>query len=219
MSLTEVLRRSVGHIWEKIFNHPFVVELYLGTLPLEKFKYYVIQDYNYLITMYRCFSLIASKADYELARKALELAYIEATTEMANYERLLNKLGISFDEVVNTEPAPTNMAYMNFLISTCALRTPLEGLIALLPCFWSYAEIAERHKGKLISNKNELYVEWAKVYLSEDYLKLIKDLRDFIDKSAKSLDVESAKKLFRIASRYEYLFWDMAYRMESWYID
>jgi thiaminase/transcriptional activator TenA len=111
------------------------------------------------------------------------------------------------------------MAYMNFLTSTCALRTPLEGLIALLPCFWSYAEIAERHKDKLISNKNELYVEWAKVYLSEDYLKLIKDLRDFIDKSAKSLDVESAKKLFRIASRYEYLFWDMAYRMESWYID
>jgi len=218
MSLTEILRRSADYIWGKIFNHLFVVELYSGILPIEKFKYYIIQDYNYLITMYRCFSLIASRAEYKLARKALELAYMEATTEMANYERLLSKLGISFDEVVSTEPAPTNMAYMNFLISTCALRTPLEGLIALLPCFWSYAEIAERHKDKLSSNRNEVYVEWAKVYLSEDYLKLVKELREFIDESAKSLDIEEAKKIFRIASRYEYLFWDMAYKMESWYI-
>ncbi|MCS7108932.1 MAG: hypothetical protein N3G48_06345 [Sulfolobales archaeon] len=205
-------------MWVKIFNHPFVVELYRGELQLEKFKYYIIQDYNYLITMYRCFSLIASKADYKLARKALELAYLEATTEMANYEKLLSRLGLSLDYVVRVEPAPTNTAYMNFLTATCALKPPIHGLIALLPCFWSYAEIAEKHKEALARNSNELYVDWAKTYLAGEYKQLISELREIIDASINLSEVEDLTKIFVTASKYEYLFWEMSYRMESWTI-
>ncbi|MDW7969718.1 MAG: thiaminase II [Sulfolobales archaeon] len=218
MSLTTELRNKADHIWVKIFNHPFVVELYRGELQLEKFKYYIIQDYNYLITMYRCFSLIASKADYKLARKALELAYLEATTEMANYEKLLSRLGLSLDYVVRVEPAPTNTAYMNFLTATCALKPPIHGLIALLPCFWSYAEIAEKHKEALARNSNELYVDWAKTYLAGEYKQLISELREIIDASINLSEVEDLTKIFVTASKYEYLFWEMSYRMESWTI-
>ncbi|MEM2157826.1 MAG: hypothetical protein QXO72_02265, partial [Sulfolobales archaeon] len=181
ISLTNELRRNADHIWRKIINHPFVTELYSGELPLEKFKYYITQDYTYLITIYRCFSLIASRADYRLARKALELAYMEATTEMANYEKILHSLGIKIEDVINTEPAPTNIAYMNFLTTTCALKSPIHGMIALLPCFWSYAEIAEEHKHRLDSNRSKLYVDWASTYLSEEYKRLIHELRDLID--------------------------------------
>lgn len=195
-----------------------MVELYRGELQLEKFKYYIIQDYNYLITMYRCFSLIASKADYKLARKALELAYLEATTEMANYEKLLSRLGLSLDYVVRVEPAPTNTAYMNFLTATCALKPPIHGLIALLPCFWSYAEIAEKHKEALAMNSNELYVDWAKTYLAGEYKQLISELREIIDASINLSEVEDLTKIFVTASKYEYLFWEMSYRMESWTI-
>ena len=215
-TLTERLRQAADHIWRRIFEHPFVIELYSGTLPFEKFKYYVIQDYNYLVTMYKCFSLIASKAEYKLARKMLELAYIETTTEMANYEKLLNKLGLKLEDVIKVDPAPTNIAYMNFLLTTCALGSPWEGLISLLPCFWSYAEIAMKHKDKLESNPNEIYVEWAKVYTTKEYLDLVKELRDFIDKADIKEDYEKLKKIFITASRYEYMFWDMAYRMEKW---
>ncbi len=216
MGLTDELRAAADRIWRKIFDHPFVVELFSGELPLDKFKYYIIQDYNYLITMYRCFSLIASKADYRLARKALELAYLEATTEMANYEKLLNGLGIAFDEVVRAEPAPTNEAYMNYLTSTCALKPPVHGLVAVLPCFWSYAEIAEKHRERLDSNANELYVEWAKTYTTNEYLQLVDELREFIDEYVKPHDKEELLRTFLTASKYEYMFWDMSYRMESW---
>lgn len=166
--------------------------------------------------MYRCFSLIASKADYKLARKALELAYIEATTEMANYEKLLNKLGMTLDEVVSIEPAPTNIAYMNYLISTCALKSPIHGMVALLPCFWSYGEIAEKHKDMLSRNKNELYVEWAKTYITNEYRELINELRGFIDEYGSLHDKEEFKKIFITASKYEYMFWNMSYVMETW---
>ena len=216
MSLTGRLRQSADYIWERIFQHPFVVELYTGTLPFEKFKYYVIQDYNYLVTMYKCFSLIASRAEYELARKMLELAYIEATTEMANYEKLLDRIGLKLEDVIKMEPAPTNTAYMNFLLTTCALGSPWEGLIAILPCFWSYAEIALRHKDKLERNPNRIYVEWASVYTTKEYLDLVRELREFIDRADIKEDYNKLERLFITASKYEYMFWDMAYKMEKW---
>lgn len=215
-SLSLRLRRDADSIWKRILEHPFVLELYTGRLPLEKFKFYVIQDYNYLIGTMRSFSLLASKADYEVARTSLEIAHLDATIEMENYAKLLGKLGLKLEDVVSREPAPTNEAYMNFLIVKCALGSPLECLVSTLPCFWSYAEIAERHKDKLSSNPNKLYVEWASVYLSREYLELVEKLKNAVDSLWDGRGYEKLRRIFVAASRYEYMFWDMSYKMEGW---
>jgi len=218
MSLTDILRRSVDDIWSKIFRHPFVIELYRGSLPINKFRFYIIQDYNYLVTIYKCLSLIAAKSDPDIAEKALEIAYIDASTEMMNYRELINRLGLSMDEVLSTEPSPTNEAYMNFLIRVCALNDPVEGLTSLLPCFWSYMEIADVNRALLEENDVDLYREWCQVYLSSEYRSIVDDLKGLIDRYGVGYDVERLKKIFRLGSRYEYLFWDMAYNLEVWKI-
>lgn len=217
MMLTERLRQDADYIWRKIFEHPFVIELYDGTLPLEKFKYYIIQDYNYLIEISRCFSIISAKSDFTIAKYALQMAYMDMTTEMDNYIILLKKLGLDFNEVVKSEPAPTNFAYMNFLVRTCSLGSPIEGLVALLPCFWTYKEIAEYHKGKLLHNTNSIYKSWANVYLSNDYENLVSMLKNIIN-TLSYADYDNLKRIFILASKYEYMFWEMAYTMERWKI-
>lgn len=216
MSITRELRESVDDIWRKIFKHPFVIELYRGDLPLEKFKFYIIQDYNYLVSMYKCLSLIAAKSEPDIAEKALEIAYLDASTEMENYRKLIGRLGLTMDYVLSTEPAPTNEAYMNFLLKTCALEPPIEGLTAILPCFWSYMEIAEVNRELLEHNDNELYRSWCEVYLLDEYKSMVNSLKDLVDKYGPGYDIDRLKHLFKIGSRYEYLFWDMAYNMESW---
>lgn len=216
VGLCERLRRDANYIWERIFKHPFVKELFTGTLPIEKFKYYVIQDYNYLIGMMRAYSILASKANYEVARVALEIAYLDATIEMENYIKLLERLGLTLDQVLKTEPAPTNMAYMNYLITTCSLGTPVECLVATLPCFWTYLEIAELYKEALQVNPNEIYRSWGMVYLGKEYKDLVKKLKDAIERYGKEEEYERYRKLFITSSRYEWMFWDMAYRMEKW---
>jgi thiaminase/transcriptional activator TenA len=50
MKVVDRLRKDANAIWKKIIEHPFVVELYKGDLPLNKFKFYILQDYQYLIT-------------------------------------------------------------------------------------------------------------------------------------------------------------------------
>jgi len=216
MKVTERLRKDADYIWREIFNHPFVIELFEGSLPEEKFKYYIIQDYNYLITTYRCFSLIASKAEYEIARKSLEYAYIDATLEIDNYNKLLKNLGLEINDVTSIEPSPTNMAYMNFLISICSLKPSIEGLTALLPCFWSYMEIADVNNWRLEKNRNKLYIEWINVYRSKEYRNMISDLRNLVDRYGSSYNYNRLRKIFIVGSKYEYMFWDMAYKMEEW---
>lgn len=216
MSLTTSLRKSVDHIWSSIKNHPFVIEVYDGSLPVEKFKFYLIQDYNFLLAMEKCFALIAAKSPPEISRLALEIAYLDATTEIENYARLLEKVGLDINTVVKEEPSPVNVGYTSFLLSVCALRTPIEALVATLPCFWSYMEIAEFHRDRLPYNNNDLYKQWASVYLTEEYRVIVNKLRDVIDENSSRIDTDDALKLFTIASRYEYLFWDMAYKMLKW---
>jgi len=213
--LSAYLRRKASPIWEKIFVHPFVRELYSGTLPLEKFKYYVIQDYNYLVVMMKCLALAASKADFELGRLALELAYEDATIEMRNYEELIKEIGLSMDEVIRAEPSPTAYAYSNFLLTTCSLGTPLDCLVAILPCFWSYLEIGRRNEHLLRSNSNPLYRRWCSAYVSKEYEELVNELIRAVDLQDFT-NLRGLEELFITGSRYEYMFWDAAYRMERW---
>lgn len=219
MSLTDDLRAGVDDIWKAIINHPFVVELYSGTLPLDKFRFYVTQDYNYLITLTRCQAIIASRLDDPSdMRKVLELALADVSTELENYNKLLGRLGLSLNDVLNVRPSPTNVAYMNFLLTTCSMGTAWEGLVAILPCYWTYLEIARAHVDKLGGNPVDVYREWASVYLSDEYRFIVDELKELINNRGEYLrkDFNKLLSIFRQASTYEYMFWDMAYRQETW---
>jgi len=210
--ISERLRKDADPIWKEIFSHPFVVELYKGTLPVEKFKFYVLQDYNYLVTMMKNFSILSSKAEsVEAMREMLEIAYLEATSEFKSYEELLKKLGYTIKDAMRIELGQMNISYASFLLATSSQKTFWEGLAATLPCFWTYAEIAEFHKDKLSESKNSLYFEWASVYLTEPYHDLVDKMKGLLDNA--DIKYEKLKEVFTIASKYEYMYWNMAYAM------
>lgn len=214
--ISESLRRDADSIWREIFDHPFVVELYKGTLPIEKFKFYILQDYNYLVNNMKNLSILSSRAEsVEAMRAMLEIAHLEATSEFKSYEKLLGDLGYTIEEAIRTVPTPTNISYSSFLLATSSLKTFWEGLAATLPCFWIYAEIAEFHKDKLNESKNSLYSEWASVYLTEPYRDLVNKMKGILD-DASNIEYEKLKEVFITASKYEYIYWSMAYEMEEW---
>ena len=151
-----------------------MAELYSGSLPLDKFKFYILQDYNYLTSAIKNFSIISSKAEsVDNMKEVLEIANLEAVSEFRAYEKFIKKLGYTIEDAINVEPIPINVSYVSFLLSTSALKSYEESITSVLPCFWSYAEIAEYHKNKLKTNKNKLYVQWASVYSLRPYLALV----------------------------------------------
>ena len=219
MRLTERLRRDSQDVWEAIINHPFVRELYGGSLPMEKFKYYIIQDYNYLITLTKCQALAASKVDDPgVMRRLLELALADVSTELENYNKLLGMLGLTIGDVVRARPNPVNVAYMSYMLSICSLGTAWECIAAILPCYWTYMEIADRLRGLLDGNPVDIYRSWASTYLTPEYRGIVEGLREIIDGRAGELEplYERLSSIFRQCSIFEYMFWDAAYSMQGW---
>lgn len=65
MSFARSLKDRAGKVWEDGYNHPIVQELGKGTLDKEKFQFYLLQDYQYLLQYAKVFALAVVKADDE----------------------------------------------------------------------------------------------------------------------------------------------------------
>jgi len=212
MNTVQRLRKDADPIWKKILQHPFVMELYRGDLPLEKFKFYILQDYHYLIKAIKNFGIIVSKAPtVEAMREVADILQLEAQSEFDGYKDFLKQIGHTIQEAAEVKPISASVSYSSFLVSTSSLNSYPEAITAVLPCFWSYAEIAEVHKDKLSSNKNHLYKDWAHAYLTESYLHLVEKIKDLVHDAANDFPYHKLKEVFVNASRYEYLFWDAVY--------
>ncbi len=212
----ERLREEADPIWKKIFEHPFVVGLFQGTLPIWKFKFYALQDYWYLVAMIRNLGVLTSKAeDVGTMKEIAEVLYLEATSEFAGYEALLKELHLEIEDAINLQPVPVSVAYTNFLLNTSLLKPLPEGVCAIVPCFLSYVEIANYHKESLNDNKNKLYVKWASVYFSKSYLSLVDKIKKVLNALGHNYPYEKLERVFNIASEYEYLYWDAMYKEEE----
>ena len=61
-SVCDRLRGAAAPIWDRCLAHPFVTGLGDGSLPVEKFRYFMLQDYLYLLDYARVFALGVVKA-------------------------------------------------------------------------------------------------------------------------------------------------------------
>jgi thiaminase/transcriptional activator TenA len=113
--------------------------------------------------------------------------------------------------------APTNYAYVNHFRHAVATGTFAEGLASLLPCYWIYQEVGRELVRK--GSKNADYQSWITSYASPDYAKSVNEVLTMYNTAAPKLTQAqraNAKDLFIKSARYEYQFWDMAFRQEPW---
>ena len=69
ITVSEALHAAAAPVWAKCLAHPFVTGLGDGSLPVEKFRFFMLQDYLYLFDYARVFALGVVKArDPELMR-------------------------------------------------------------------------------------------------------------------------------------------------------
>jgi thiaminase/transcriptional activator TenA len=216
-SFSDELREEASPIWERILEHPFLSEMGEGSLPLEKFRFYVKQDYAYLVEFARCLGLAAAKTDdMDTMRTIADLLKASLTVEIEMLERLCEKIGVSPDELRGAEAVPTNFAYTRHLLHVAYSGTVGEIMASMLPCMWSYQLIGERLVGRV---EHSIYGEWCATYISKEYAELVEWFKSLTDRCAsESGEVikDRMRSHFIVSSRYEYMFWDMAHRKEEW---
>lgn len=220
MGFSDELRRKGATTWDLEKQHPFVTGIGDGSLPLDKFRYYMRQDYIFLMDFCRAISLAVAKAKtVEDMGWFAKLLHETLNTEMALHISFCGKLGITEQELFATEPSPTTLAYTRHLVQTAYSGGIGEVATAILPCSWGYCEIGQMLSDRGAPTSQPLYGRWIEMYSSPEFAELADWLRSFIDRtSTESGDQERERmqKAFLLSSQYEYMFWDAAYRMEEW---
>ncbi|HEX2804614.1 MAG TPA: hypothetical protein VHN80_00405, partial [Kineosporiaceae bacterium] len=64
-----------------------------------------------------------------------------------------------------------------------------------------------------------VYASWINSYAGQDYGAVVADVLDVVDElgtTVGTIDERRCIELYRVGSRLEWMFWDAAYRRETW---
>jgi thiaminase/transcriptional activator TenA len=224
-TLFDTLKARVGELWQAAQEHPFVHALGAGTLPKEKLIHYLTQDNAYLTGDSRAIAMATAKAP-DTACMAEYAGLLSATLEqeMALHREYCTAFGISTGELDAVEPSPICRAYIDFGIATAAIGDVLELLAALTPCGVGYGETGARLMQHPQLTPTHPYRQWIYTYGGEEYQQyarwMVEALNDLGAGVAAAGDndprLERLTELFRLGCRYEWLFWEMAWREDTW---
>ncbi len=213
-SFSEQLRREAEPIWDRVFAHPFLREIKEGTLPLEKFQYYLGQDYLYLEGFARAVAMTLAKAPDSHTLEELSHRVL-TPIERPLHHQLLIAAGVTVEEIHRNGRSPTNTAYVNHMLQTASLNGLGPTAAALLPCPWTYHLL----KDQVGASEHPLYSQWTAFYVAGFLEDSVSAWRGFVDRTAENAspqELEAMREAFLTSSRYEFLFWEMAYHQEQW---
>jgi thiaminase (transcriptional activator TenA) len=212
-TVSAALRAAGSDAWAAAVNHPMVKAIGAGTLPHATFRGYFEQNVRYLEDYARAIALTTAKAPDRDALDVLSrfLRQIVATEIPANLA-FLTRLGGSPERLPGPAALhPVTYAYTRHLLQVCGSGSCAEGLAALLPCQWSYGEIARPLMAAMPADP--VYADWIRMFGNAEYDALVAETTGLLDRLADPADAGQWARLsavFSISIRYEGEFWDMA---------
>lgn len=205
---------SIEDIYNAILTHPFIKELSKGTLPTEKFLYYLGQDAHYLDTYCRMLAHTSSRlSEKEDIETFLNFALVGISIERELHQSFLK--GMDLPEV-----SPSCLLYSTIEKST-ALEPVCVEVASLLPCFWVYQKVGEYILSSTNNLDNNPYAQWILTYGDESFAVSTRKAIDICNRLAERASEEERSRMsevFRLCSKMEWMFWDSAYNLEKWKI-
>lgn len=201
-----------------ILEHPFLTGLTSGTLPADRFAYYVAQDAHYLRDYARALAVLAAKAPtHAAAGMFARHAAATVEVELALHAILLPELGLDPAQLDQIAVSPTTLSYTSYLLATAYGGSFAEGLAAVLPCYWIYARVGAALVEQ--GSPDARYQRWIDTYAGEDFAAVVAEvlaLADVVGSRLSATEDVQARKHFMVTARYEWMFWDAAWRGERW---
>jgi thiaminase/transcriptional activator TenA len=206
---------ATASVYRSITEMAFIRELADGTLPREKFLFYIAQDDIYLQGYARALALIAARAttpgDVAAFTKYAQIALV---SEQMMHEEF-------FKDSPATGPAaeiqPACHHYVSYLLSVAATAPVEVAMAAVLPCFWIYREVgAHIHKSSVAGNP---YQAWIDTYSGEEFEALVDEAIALCDAAAERSTPALREKMteaYAFAARLEFDFWSAGYTLRKW---
>ena len=204
-------KASTKSLWDEAANlitatekHPFLVSMVDGTLNLDSFRYYVIQDALFLTDFAQCLEILANKMEQHVRWKnyaAISIDNINRIRELAvGIEEAEKELHRSFftqwniNVSNNVKSAPNTLLYTSYMLRVVSTRPYTEGLAVLLPCFWVYMHVGKcmLQLREEIDNNNKSnntkqqkrpaqFDAWIDMYAGDEFEKEVTDYIAIVD--------------------------------------
>jgi thiaminase II len=197
----------------EIHRLPFVTTLGDGTLPLDRFVGYMLQDAHYLREYARVLATAAAKADLVqdlafFARGAVTAVEVEAALHASRSAG-----------APDPGPSPTCTAYTSFLLATAQTGSYAELVAAVLPCYWLYSDVGTVLAERAARLGEHPYGDWIGTYADPAFEEATATVRGIADRLAAQSGPATVDRMharFALACEYERRFWEAAWVSESW---
>ena len=217
-SFAAELWEAAGPVFAAILEQPFLAGVVDGSLPVDRFRYYLLQDALYIGESPRATALTAASAPRGAdAAALLSRATTILQADQTVHEELRGSFGLSRADVEITAQSPSTTAYINYLLAHTARGSFLEAMAALLPCPWVYREVGRA----LAPNRapDSPYGGWLDTYAGEEFGVGVDGLLAILDEAARGTEGDERRRLssiFRRGVQYEWMFWNAAWVLEAW---
>ena len=201
-----------------ILEHPFLAGLTDGTLPEPRFVHYVAQDAAYLRDYARALSVIAAKAPSHADTAMLSNhAADTADVELALHETLAARPRAR-PRARRRGPGLADDPRLHVLPARDAPRRHVRrgpgGRAALL------LDLPAGRRGAVEQGSPDpRYQRWIDTYGGDEFATTVDEVLELADRVGPDLPAAEAwrtREHFRTTARYEWMFWDAAWREETW---
>ncbi|KAJ6172580.1 heme oxygenase-like multi-helical [Penicillium chermesinum] len=206
-------RPDVHKVWHPFTHHEFVQRDGQGTLLVERFKEYLVQDYLYLIQFARSNALAAYKSQKMDSIAASSNIVLHIQREMALHLDYCASFGLSKRRSKHTRETIACTAYSRFILDVGQSEDWLALQMALAPCLHGYGAIAKRlHSSKDTLREGNPYMKWIENYVADDYTEAVRIGAALLEEHVHKVSptrMEELIKIFVRATELEISFWDM----------
>lgn len=218
MKFSEQIHQAIEPVWQRCYEHPFLRELSDGTLPVDKLKFYILQDNQYLDAFLDLHKYLATKMPNADMAKPLLAGTTSVDGEIEKRQQIVDSLQVTDEMVKETAIAPTALAYINHMYRQAYFVSPAAGVASLLPCYWSYAECFKKMADQG-PHTTPTYQAFIDIYASDSFQQGSANLVSLVDQLAEKGDETTRKQMkwaFDLSSDYELMYWQMCYEGEQW---
>ncbi|MDQ0269338.1 thiaminase II [Cytobacillus purgationiresistens] len=219
MSFSQELRQEANYIFEACYNHLFVKGIAEGKLGKEQLIHYVKQDFEYLNAIVQTYALGISKATNreEMAMFNTSISFV-LNSELHPHNNFCQIADVKYEDLQGHHLAPAAQHYTRHMLNVGRSGSVEEIIAVTLPCPYIYAYIGDRIMEDYKPNRSHPFYDWISFYGGKEHERLNFSLKRFdqLAEQAPEKERNKMKEHFMLSCQLEYMFFDMAYKLEDW---
>jgi thiaminase/transcriptional activator TenA len=210
---SERLQAAVREDWDAAVAHPFVRDLFAGTLPASALKRYLVQDYQFVDGFTALLGAAVACADSTVSRMVIARQLgIVAGEENTYFQRAFDALGVPGPERVTPELLPVTAEFNDLMNEAASSLDYASCLTVLTVAEWLYLDWARQAPRPLPADP--IAREWIEIHDNPAFGMWVEFLRGELDRIIPQLPAASQDRcdqMFARATRLEFRFFEATY--------